>query len=101
MISWPATKPEPEVGVIMPQSMRMVVDLPEPLAPRNPKISPFFTEKVILLTATNEPNLFSRLFTVMESEVESVIDKPLIHLRYPFDHRLFQSCKILTHHCRS
>jgi hypothetical protein len=48
----------------------MVVDLPEPFAPKKPNISPFFTEKVILLTATKAPNFFSRLVTEMESELE-------------------------------
>jgi len=38
--------------------MRMVVDLPEPLEPKKPKISPFLTEKLILLTAIKLPNFF-------------------------------------------
>ena len=39
-MSKPATWPEPADGVMMPQSIRMVVDFPAPLGPRNPKISP-------------------------------------------------------------
>jgi hypothetical protein len=39
----PFTSASPEVGVSSPQSMRMVVDLPAPLGPRKPKISPFGT----------------------------------------------------------
>ena len=39
-MSCPATCPLPEVGVMMPQSMRMVVDFPAPFGPRKPKISP-------------------------------------------------------------
>ncbi len=35
-ISSPSTVAVPEVGRNRPQSMRMVVDLPEPLGPRNP-----------------------------------------------------------------
>lgn len=42
---------------------RMVVDLPLPLLPRNPKISPFFTANEIFLTATNSPKRFSRSST--------------------------------------
>ena len=47
----------------MPQSMRMVVDLPAPLGPRKPKISPRLTSKLTRLTATKLPKRFSRLST--------------------------------------
>src|SRR5882724_11925944 len=40
----------------MPHSMRMVVDLPAPLGPRTPKISPLFTESDTSRTATSDPN---------------------------------------------
>src|ERR1022692_4730625 len=49
------------VGVNKPHNMRMAVDLPAPLGPRNPKISPFFTARETSSTATNEPNFFTRL----------------------------------------
>ena len=39
-MSKPATVPAPPLGARMPQSMRMVVDLPAPLGPRNPNTSP-------------------------------------------------------------
>ena len=39
----PATRPVPEVGLLNPQSIRMAVVLPAPLAPKKPKISPRFT----------------------------------------------------------
>ncbi len=39
-MSRPPTVALPEVGFSRPQSMRMVVDLPAPLGPRKPKISP-------------------------------------------------------------
>ena len=35
-----ADRARPEVGSVRPRSMRMVVVLPAPLGPRNPKISP-------------------------------------------------------------
>ena len=38
--STPPTRAVPQVGRSSPHSMRMVVDLPAPLAPRKPKISP-------------------------------------------------------------
>src|SRR5690349_5012263 len=50
----------PLVGVSRPQSMRMVVDFPAPLGPRNPKISPRATSRFTRSTATNSPNCFTR-----------------------------------------
>ena len=44
--------------------MRMVVDLPAPLAPRKPKISPCFTENDRSFTATKRPNRRDRLADV-------------------------------------
>src|SRR5690349_1509936 len=54
--STPPTVAVPAVGSSRPQSMRMVVDLPAPLLPRKPKISPRRTSKLMLSTATNAPN---------------------------------------------
>ena len=51
----PPTSAVPDVGLSSPHSMRMVVDLPAPLAPRKPKISPCFTENDRSSTATNAP----------------------------------------------
>ncbi len=67
--------------MMIPQSMRMVVDLPEPLGPRNPNISPFFTEKDILLTATKWPKRFSRSLTRMTSSFEGIMNQLLIDRR--------------------
>src|SRR6185369_16431292 len=39
-MSKPTTRPVPPVGSRIPHSMRMVVDLPAPLGPSTPKISP-------------------------------------------------------------
>src|SRR5690349_15251667 len=52
----PPTSAVPDVGFNKPHSMRIVVDLPAPLAPRKPKISPCLTENDRLSTATNAPN---------------------------------------------
>jgi hypothetical protein len=38
-----------------PVTMRMVVDFPAPLGPRNPRTSPFLTVKERLLTASLVP----------------------------------------------
>ena len=53
--SMPPTSAVPVVGVSSPHSIRIVVDLPAPLAPRNPKISPCSTEKDKSLTASKDP----------------------------------------------
>src|SRR5262245_58238407 len=54
--SMPPTVAVPDVGASRPQSIRIVVDLPAPLLPRKPKISPRPTSKLTLSTATNWPN---------------------------------------------
>src|SRR5208337_2103389 len=96
-----ATNPPPDVGVIIPQSMRIVVDLPEPFAPRKPKISPFFTENVILLTATNAPNFFSRSVTEIESEAECVICQFSVRFLNSFNDCFFQSLETAANNNRS
>src|SRR5581483_2563275 len=59
--SRPPTVARPAVGVRRPQRMRMVVDLPAPLGPRKPKISPRATCNETWSTATNAPKVFTRL----------------------------------------
>src|SRR5262249_19172714 len=54
--SMPPTVAAPDVGTSSPQSMRIVVDLPAPLLPRKPKISPRCTSNVTPSTATKSPN---------------------------------------------
>src|SRR5450631_1523000 len=54
-MSMPSMRAVPEVGVSNPQSMRRVVVLPAPLAPRKPKISPRATAKLTLSTAVMTP----------------------------------------------
>ena len=56
LTSNPATEPDPLVGERIPHSIRIVVDLPAPLGPRKPKISPFFTSRLTWSTATKSPN---------------------------------------------
>ena len=45
----------PLVGVSSPQSIRMVVDLPEPFGPRNPKICERGTSRSMFCTAFTWP----------------------------------------------
>src|SRR4051794_35525262 len=66
--STPPTVALPDVGFSSPHSMRMVVDLPAPLLPRNPKISPRATSNVTLSTATNLPKRRVRPRTSMAGE---------------------------------
>src|SRR4051812_9279651 len=54
--STPPTIALPDVGSSKPHNIRMVVDLPAPLLPRKPKISPRRTSKLTWSTATNWPN---------------------------------------------
>src|ERR1700680_105083 len=61
----PPIIPMPALGLITPQSIRMVVVLPAPFAPRKPKISPTWIDIEILLTAFFLPNLFERFFRTM------------------------------------
>src|SRR6202166_4131173 len=58
--SKPPTVARPEVGRSSPQRMRIVVDLPAPLGPRNPKISPRFTSSETRSTAVKSPKRFTR-----------------------------------------
>src|ERR1700689_5169362 len=50
-ISCPQTETCPAVGEMKPAIMRMVVDLPAPLAPKKPSTSPGATENVRSSTA--------------------------------------------------
>ena len=51
----PATVTVPAVGLSRPMIMRMVVDLPAPLGPRNPVTVPGSTVKEMLSTASLSP----------------------------------------------
>ena len=52
----PSSAISPAVGVSSPISIRMVVLLPDPLAPRNAKITPGSTEMSTASTAVKSPN---------------------------------------------
>ena len=63
--SKPATTALPSDGRLSPQSMRMAVVLPAPLAPRNPNISPRLTLKDIWSVATKLPKRFVRFSAII------------------------------------
>src|SRR5665213_1142551 len=71
----PATSARPEVGVSRPQSIRMVVDFPAPLGPRNPKTSPLRTERLMLSTAMKLPKRFTS-FSITTEFVASAMLSP-------------------------
>ncbi len=54
-MSYPATTADPAVGAASVHSILMVVVLPAPLGPRNPKISPGSTSNEIPSTAVSSP----------------------------------------------
>ncbi len=57
-MSKPLTSAVPEVGTSSVVSMRMSVDLPAPLGPSRPKISPSSTVNEMPSTAVKSPNRF-------------------------------------------
>src|SRR6266508_2000498 len=63
--SSPHTETRPSLGGMKPVIMRMVVDLPAPLGPRNPRTSPLPTSKEIPSTARFGPNDLLRFSTLI------------------------------------
>src|SRR5512143_1331386 len=68
----PATRPSPDVGRRSVAKKRMVVLLPAPLGPMNPKISPLPMEKESPSTAKKFPYRLVKLIT-------SIMHHPLSH----------------------
>src|SRR5262249_35131092 len=60
LTSKPPINTLPSDGGINPVIIRMVVDFPAPLGPRNPSTSPFFTTNETPCTATFRPNSLFR-----------------------------------------
>ncbi len=60
---WPQIRPSPEVGRSSVARNRIVVLLPAPLGPMNPKISPLPMEKLRSSTATKSPYRLVKLTT--------------------------------------
>src|ERR1035441_10589981 len=106
LTSYPATIARPDVGLSSPQSIRIVVDLPAPFGPINPKTSPLRTSRLIRSTATKSPNLLTRFSTSTEkgsTELGSTalaisgmmlrsrahrIDKQILNRRLDFENRI-------------
>src|SRR5882757_8368214 len=69
-MSCPHTVTRPAEGAMNPAIMRMVVDFPAPLAPRNPSTSPGATENVKSSTASLSPYRLDRFFVVIMAAFE-------------------------------
>ena len=59
--------PVPDVGGIRPESILNVVDLPAPLGPRNPRISPGHTSKLKSRTALRGPKFLLRFLAEIKA----------------------------------
>src|SRR5688500_3306595 len=64
-MSNPPTVIFPLVGGMKPVIIRMLVDLPAPLGPRNPRTSPRSTVNEMPFTATFGPNVFVKFSTLI------------------------------------
>src|SRR5215510_13742754 len=74
--SRPHTDTPPEVGGMKPVIMRMVVDLPAPLGPRNPSTSPLPTSNETPSTASFGPNDLLRLSTLITAPLDMHRHRP-------------------------
>ena len=79
--SWPQITARPASGGKKPATMRIVVDLPAPLGPRNPTISPRRTVKLTLLTASMGPKRLRSRSISSSVDIGSLIADPQ---RIPF-----------------
>src|SRR5258707_1279156 len=87
--SKPPTTARPEVGGSSPQRMRMVVDLPAPLGPRKPKISPRATSSVTLSTAVKSPKRLTS-FSMRTADVFPLGSMGHLLLSYQSDEHVFE-----------
>src|SRR5579863_6744873 len=87
--SKPPTVARPEVGGSSPHKMRMVVDLPAPLGPRNPKISPRFTSSETRSTAVKSPKRFTR-FSIRTAGPEASGGTRRLLLAHQRDEHVFE-----------
>src|SRR3981081_296191 len=69
--SRPHTETAPAVGGMKPVIMRIVVDLPAPLGPRNPSTSPLPTSKETPSTARFDPKDLLRFSTLITSPLQN------------------------------
>src|SRR5579871_2857024 len=73
--SKPQTLARPASALMKPVMMRMVVDLPAPLGPRNPSTSPGATSNETSLTATLDPKDLRKFSTLIMIAVKQRASK--------------------------
>src|SRR5215469_10777622 len=73
--SSPHTDTPPEVGGMNPVIMRMVVDLPAPFGPRNPRTSPLATSNETSSTARFGPKDLLRLSTLIMAPLDIALTR--------------------------
>src|SRR6267378_3742178 len=74
--SRPHTETLPALGGMKPVIMRIVVDLPAPLGPRNPSTSPLPTSKETPSTARFGPKDLLRFSTLITAPLQKHIHRP-------------------------
>src|SRR5579872_1433345 len=75
----PSSSIDPEFGGINPVSMRMVVDLPAPFGPRNPKKQPRGTVRLSPSTAALFPYTLRRSRTRIAGDELSIVSPIVVH----------------------
>ena len=97
MTSKPAIKAFPDVGFSKVVKIIIVVLFPAPLGPRNPKISPFSTEKDTSFTATKSPNDLVRDFVSIEyNNLINFGNYKLLSIRSTTTHKKFKKSILRT-----
>src|SRR5438876_440715 len=81
--SSPHTETAPALGGMKPVIMRMVVDLPAPLGPRNPSTSPFPTSKETPSTARFDPKDLLRFSTLITAPSKTHAQTGMGRLKFP------------------
>src|SRR6266852_8109030 len=81
--SRPHTEAAPALGGMKPVIIRMVVDLPAPLGPRNPSTSPLPTSKETLSTASFGPKDLLRFSTLIKAPSKTHTQTGTACLKFP------------------
>tara|TARA_B110000240_G_scaffold186698_1_gene223629 strand:+ start:304 stop:693 length:390 start_codon:yes stop_codon:yes gene_type:complete len=97
MTSKPAIKAFPDVGFSKVVKIIIVVLFPAPLGPKNPKISPFSTEKETSFTAVRSPNDLVRDFVSIEYNNSIYLGNyKLLSIRSEINHKKFKKSILRT-----
>ena len=87
----PDIKAWPDVGFSKVVRIMIAVLLPAPLGPKNPKISPSFTENVTSFTAVTSPNDFVRdLVSIEYNALIAIVNYKLLRIDSVDPHKKFK-----------